>query len=252
MDASVLVAEIARRWPGAACDVTRIDPGALTGLDGEHRDDLVLAAACVAAVDSAIAELEARVIEPVLASVRTRFGDDLEEIAQQARVRLLVGESPAIAHYRGRGSLAAYIRTIVTRLAIDRQRAAGPATDPIDSLVDHAALDPELVHMRDRYATDLRDALQVAWRSLAAHERFVLDLELHRRLGIEQIAGIYGIHRTNAARRLGSARAAFVAAVRAALRAKLAVGDATLDSVLRLMTTSTKWAALEDLAHVER
>ncbi len=80
--------------------------------------------------------------------------------------------------------------------------------------------------------------------ALAPHDRFVLDLELHRGLGVEQIATIYGVHRTNATRRIASARAAFVSGTRDALRATLGIGDVTLDSILRLMTTSARWTAL--------
>jgi RNA polymerase sigma-70 factor, ECF subfamily len=243
-----LAAEFAKRWPTAAFDAARVDAASVHGLDGDHRDDVVLAWASIAGIESAIAELEASAIAPALGHLRARQLGDIDELAQLARVRLLVGEAPAIASYRGRGSLAGFVRTIVTRLALDQHRATREVpSDSIESLVEGVAADPELAHMRERYASDLGEALQTAWRALAPHDRFVLDLELHQHLGIEQIANIYGVHRTNATRRIASARAAFVSGTRDALRAKLGIGDVTLDSILRLVTTSARWTALASL-----
>ena len=239
-----LAAEFAKRWPGATVDAARIRSIA----EGDQRDDLVLASACIAGIEPAIAELETTVLAPALAHVRARNLGDIDEIAQLARVRLVVGDAPGLASYRGRGSLAAFVRTLVMRLALDQHRATREIpSDSIETLVDRVGADPELAHMRERYANDLGAALQTAWRALAPHDRFVLDLELHQHLGIEQIASIYGIHRTNATRRIASARAAFVSGTRDALRAKLGIGDVTLDSILRLMTTSVRWTALASL-----
>lgn len=239
-----LAAEFARRWPGATIDPARVNGPSVE--EGEHREDVILAHACIAGIDAAVAELDTTILGPALAHVRARGLGDADEVGQLARVRLLVDKG--LASYRGRGSLAAFVRTIVTRIALDQKRAAREVpVDSMESLIDRVGADPELAHMRERYASDLGEALQTAWRGLQPHDRFVLDLELHQNLGIEQIASIYGIHRTNATRRIASARAAFVSGTRDALRAKLGIGDGTLDSILRLMTTSARWTALASL-----
>lgn len=239
-----IVELVAARWPGAACDPAREVPG----LDGEHRDDVVLAWAAHGGIEPAIAELEKTIIGPALAHVRARrLGDALDDLGQLLRMRLLVEHG--LASYRGRGSLAAFVRTTAIRLALDQRRVTREIpTNDLDSLVDHVTTDPELDHMRERYAGELGAALRAAWAALAPHDRFVLELELHQRVGIEQIARIYGVHRTNATRRVASARGAFVIAVRTALRDKLGVADPTLDSILRLMTTSARWSALEAIS----
>ncbi len=240
---AVIVELIEQRWPGSGF-AGSAEP---VGLDGEHRDDVVLAAACVGKVVPAIAELETRAIAPALHDVRTKrlAGDALDDIAQLARLRLLVGPPPAITGYQGRGSLAAFVRTLVFRIAIDQRRGIREvADDGTAGLIDQLGTDPELALMRERYAGDLGEALTTAWRALAAHDRFVLGLELQQRLGIDEIARVYAVHRTNATRRLASARAALVAGVRTALREKLGISDSTLDSILRLLTTSTRWSAL--------
>jgi RNA polymerase sigma-70 factor len=254
----ILPAEFAKRWPSAATDLARAsssdarhddEASVVEGLDGDHREDVILACGSLTGIEPAIAELEATVIAPALAHVRARGLGDADEVGQLARVKLLVDKG--LASYRGRGSLAAFVRTMVTRIALDLKRTAREVPiDTMEKLVESVGADPELAHMRERYANDLGEALQIAWKALAPHDRFVLDLELHQKLGIEQIANIYGIHRTNATRRIASARAAFVSGTRDALRAKLGIGDGTLDSILRLMTTSARWTALASLDDV--
>ena len=68
---------------------------------------------------------------------------------------------------------------------------------------------------------------------------------MHEKLDLDAIAKIYQVHRATAARRAASARAALIGLVRAAIRRELAVGETTVDSILRVVTTSTAWAALE-------
>ena len=222
-NAAELAVSIDKRWPGTQ----------MVGLDGPHRDDVLRAWSAALGDDAARREVDALITAPN------------SDVAQLARIRLFTGDPPAITTYQGRGSLAVFIRTIVSRIAIDQHRSERPTADEdVGSLVDHVAIDPALAHMRDRYAADLAGALRTAWDALAPHERFVLALELHQHLSIDQIARVYGIHRTSATRRLASARGSLVTAVRGALRAKLEVADATLDSILRLFTTSRRWAAL--------
>jgi hypothetical protein len=106
----------------------------------------------------------------------------------------------------------------------------------------HAAMlaDPELEYMRKLYADKLVAAAREAWTRLAGHERFLLALRIYEQMSVDDLARIYQIHRASAARRAAAARAAFVGHVRAVLRAKLAVGDSTLDSILRIVTTSVQ------------
>jgi hypothetical protein len=61
-------------------------------------------------------------------------------------------------------------------------------------------------------------------------------------MAVEEIARVYGLHRANATRRLAAARASLIANTRACLRERLAVGDETLDSILRVVSTSVRLA----------
>lgn len=77
-----------------------------------HAGDLYLACACARGVTEAIAVVEsahfARIREFV-AGVETA-PEQVAEIAQQLRTKLLVGDTPRIASYSGRGSLGGWIR----------------------------------------------------------------------------------------------------------------------------------------------
>jgi hypothetical protein len=72
----------------------------------------------------------------------------------------------------------------------------------------------------------------------------VLGLLLQEKLDLEAIAAVYQVHRATAARKAASARAALIAAARDHIRSTLDVGDATIDSILRVVTTSRLWDAL--------
>lgn len=252
MPADDAVRDLCERWavdPGALPELT---PEATAALDGAHRGDVVLAWACLARSSSALAHLDASALAPAAAHAR-RTGLPaalVDDAVQLARIRLVVADAeraPGLRAYRGRGSLAAFVRTVVTRIALDLQRRdrESPADDLVATLAGTTD-DPELAYMRDRYAGALRDALRLAWHALAAHERFVLGLQLHEKLDLDAIAQLYQIHRATAARRAASARATLVAGTRAELRKALDVGDTTVDSILRVVTTSVAWSALAD------
>lgn len=219
-------------------------------VDNAHADDRALAEACLARDDAALARLDAEALAPAGAHARARGMPAalVDDALQHARVRLVLGEGerpPGLAAYRGRGSLAAFVRTAVLRIAIDlTRRDRETPDDDIEAMLADAHTDPELEYMRQQYAAVLREALRAAWRALAAHDRFVLGLQLHEKLDLDAIAKLYQVHRATAARRAATARASLVALARDHIRAQLAVGDATVDSILRIVTTSVAWSAL--------
>ena len=257
---SDLQRELHARWPELA-----LAPEALVALDallaaeprveGENRADVLLAWAAAAGDAGALRALEVAAFEPAALRLRAQrvAADEIDDLLQSARLKLLVGDRdreprwsrPGILAYRGRGPLAAFVQTVVVRLSVDRHRARHELPEAeVASLIEDTHPDPELEVMRARYAAALGEAIAAAWKRLPAHDVFVLRLELHQRLGVDDIARVDGVHRGTAVRKLASARAALVAGTRSALRQTLAIGDATLDSVLRVVTTSARWAAL--------
>lgn len=214
----------------------------------EYADDLRLAAACVGGEPAALATLEEAAFAPAAQHLRASgFAAPLiDDALQLARMRLLLGDAPALRTYRGRGPLGAFVRTVVLRTAIEIQRRDRETPDEhIDDVLAAGSADPELDYMRQQYAGVLRDALRAAWLALEPHDRFMLGLQLHERLDVDAIAKLYQVHRATAYRRASTARAALIALTRDAIRKQLDVGDTTVDSILRIVTTSVAWSALD-------
>lgn len=254
---AAILARLRARWqlddPGSLAPLTD-DPTTLAEADalaGPAGDDVVLAWGCLLGLRAAIGELEEAAIAPAAIHARSSGlpPEVVEEAVQLARVRLIVGDEgkpPALRSYRGRGSLAAFVRTVVVRIAIDLTRADRETPHAqLEELMVGEQRDPELEYMRERYAAELATALRSAWELLQPHDRFILELQLHHKLDLEAIAKVYAIHRATAVRRAGSARAALVALARAALCKQLQVGDTTVDSILRIVTTSVAWGSLD-------
>jgi RNA polymerase sigma-70 factor (ECF subfamily) len=220
--------------------------------EASHRDDRVLAWACLARAPAALAALEHQALGP--AGVHARASGLpaalVDDALQSARVRLLFGDDgrpPGLRAYRGRGSLAGFVRTVVVRIAIDlTRRDRETPDDHVEAVLADTHPDPELEYMRQQYAHVLREALRAAWRELQPHDRFVLGLQLHEKLDLDAIAKLYQVHRATAARRAATARAALISRTRDRIRAQLSVGDTTVDSILRIVTTSVAWSALAE------
>lgn len=214
----------------------------------EYADDLRLATACVAGEDAALATLEETAFAPAAKHLRASgFAPPVvDDALQLARMRLLLGDGPVLRTYRGRGPLGAFVRTVVLRTAIELARRDRETPDEhIDDVLSASTSDPELDYMREQYAGVLREALRTAWLALEPHDRFMLGLQLHEKLDVDAIAKLYQVHRATAYRRASTARAALIALTRDAIRKQLDIGDTTVDSILRIVTTSVAWSALD-------
>jgi RNA polymerase sigma-70 factor len=201
--------------------------------------ELELAARCLHADPDALAQFE----DGALRHARDHLAElgfaasAVDEAIQRARTKLLVDRG--LEGFRGRGPLATFVRTTAVRLAIDGHRKAARDVE-LDDLLKAPCADPELEYMRKLYAEHLVGAVRDAWARLAAHERFLLALRIYEAMSIDEVARIYQIHRANAARRAAAARSALIAHTRACLRERLAVGDETLNSILRIVSTSVQ------------
>lgn len=207
-------------------------------VDRPNEDDLALAERAARGDAAAIAALEAGPFARARAHLEGRRFPAwvIDEAMQQARVALLVADDgpPGIARYAGRGPLAAFVRVVAVRFALK----AAPAHDEarvVDQLEGEAAT-PELASMKATYGPQIRDAVLEAWRALPAHDRFVLSLDLHKRMTVQEIATLYGVHAVSAARKLARSRSALLDSVRERLRTRLGASADTVDSVLRLVT----------------
>jgi RNA polymerase sigma-70 factor, ECF subfamily len=237
-----VISDLRAAWPATAWDEARVRPlvdaADPVALSGPHRTDLLWAWACLACDSDALAALESGPITGARAHLRTLglSAAVIDDAVQRALSRL-VADRAALATYRGRGSLDNFVRTIVVRHAFDEQHKT-PRTVELTDAFATPSPDPELEYMRKLYAEHIAAAFRDAWGKLGAHERFLLALQLYEGMTIDDLGRVYSIHRASAARRAAAARSSLLGHIRACLRERLAVTDDTLDSILRIVTTS--------------
>ncbi len=256
IDAAVAAAR--REWPGLPLDPARFrahlterippgtDPADLA--TAVCVPDLFLACACAVGVDGAAREFERRYM-PVAESAARRVGGSPEladEVKQLVREILFVGTSgggAAIGDFSGRGNLKAWVRVIATREALrilrrDKGRVGVQDEGLYAVLAPSDDSDPHLAYFKERYRAEFRNAFLTAVADLPRRERTALRLHVLDGLSIDEIAPMYRVHRSTAARWLSHARELLLAGTRAGLMQKLGLASAEVDSVIRLIQSN--------------
>jgi RNA polymerase sigma-70 factor, ECF subfamily len=183
-----------------------------------HPGDLLLALACLEEDERALATFETQFLEPcrpVVARVRPA-PDFVDEVLQELRTKLLVGDQKALGGYAGRGPLLAWVRIAASRAAIDAVRALGaapPAIDVTDNIADQD-LGPELALLMETNRRAFQEAVAAAFATLAPQERNLLRRHLVDHMTLEEIAAPYGVHPATITRRLAAIRDRIAADVR--------------------------------------
>ncbi|HEX5058814.1 MAG TPA: hypothetical protein VFV99_05605 [Kofleriaceae bacterium] len=227
-----------------------IAPFVTLRLDGEERPDeldaeeVFLASACAAGDRTAIAAFERRYfgVIPQALSRLSLGRDEIREIEQVLRVRLFVaadGDSvPRVVSYAGRGQLGGLLRVAAIRAGLnllrDRGRLDASAADDLED-VPIANDDPELAKLKAQHRTAFKAAFEEAISTLVPRERSLLDLAIVKRVGIDRIGAIYGVHRATAARWVVTAQNNLARAVHRILGARLGVREAELENLLPLV-----------------
>lgn len=246
-----LVEEGQTSLPGAAIDgpafvryaAARLPAGAdAAAIAAVRAADLYLACACAAADPRGLAELDRRYLKnlgALLVGARVEEAA-LLELPQLLRERLLIGRpnAPArIADYRGKGSLASWIRVSALRLASNLRRGddSRARVEQAQGVQQLAAADPELAVIQRRFQTDFSTAFQQGAARLEPMERNLLRLHFVDGLGVDRLAVLLSTSRASAGRRLLAAREALVAATLDELRGRLRLEGAELDSLLAVV-----------------
>ena len=143
-------------------------------------------------------------------------GDVVEEVRQHLRAKLLVGPPPKVAQYRANGPLAAWVRMVAVRTALDMCEADGAIAGPLrtgeEPLLD--ALDQEQRLIRSKYAGLFEAALRNAIQQLSKRDRNLLRFHYIARMTFEAIARSYHVNRSTAVRWLAAIRDDLDSAVR--------------------------------------
>jgi RNA polymerase sigma-70 factor (ECF subfamily) len=192
----------------------------------------------------ALAAFEAHYVEKVRASLRrvAHGRAELDDLLQNVRARLFVGvgaRPPRIAEYAGHGSLTAWLKVVAARVALNQlERVDREDLGPTGDVADEPLLDvkdPELEWLRVRYQEAFAAALGEAFVAMTVEERALLRFHLVDKLGIDEIAPLVGVHRSDVARRLNAARQALVDTTLARLQHRLTLPKTELSSMLRLV-----------------
>lgn len=219
-----------------------------------HPGDAVLVAACLANLAPALDVLD-RLLVAESRRVAAQLKGDAAELASLVRARLLTSEdgAPRLASYDGAGPLAAWVRTVAARLALNARRAAHPE-EPLSNAPDAAAplADPELALLRLQYRAHFRAAFEQAVAALAPRERTVLRLHTLDGLSLASIGAMYRRDGSTVSRWLEQIRASLLTSTRAALTAALQLSGGELDSLMRAADgeLSVSLAALLESAEV--
>jgi RNA polymerase sigma-70 factor (ECF subfamily) len=205
----------------------------------EHLAELYLAWAAGRGDAAALRHVE-RLIAPEADAAARRFDRSpqlADEVRQAVRVRLLVAEGGRvrIADYVGRGPLRGWLGVVAVRTALNLRRGRPPAEGDLLADLVGAEADPELRHMKTLYRAELRDALEAALRALPERARAVLRLCYVDGMKLVQLARLYGVHETTAARWVSRAAADVAEDARRRLAERLALSPESLDSIARMV-----------------
>ncbi|HEU4533913.1 MAG TPA: sigma factor-like helix-turn-helix DNA-binding protein [Polyangiaceae bacterium] len=238
-------------WPGVDLAAPDFERHLAPRLGGEGApgelcvEDLYLACACALGDPAAVAAFERHFLSRVsLFLSRMRPEPSLvDEVKQALRVRLLVapaGSPPKIAEYSGRGSLQSWLQVAAVRAAIDlRRQRGGPEAEGAEREGAAEAVaggrDPELDYLKGRYRAEFEGAFGASLQALPSEQRNVLRLHLVDGLSVDQIGGLFRVHRSTAARWVASAREAVLKETRGLLRARLGVSASEIESLARLI-----------------
>ena len=207
-----------------------------------HAADLFVAWAAARGDAAALRHLEHLLVLEVDAAARRidRAPAFADEVRQALRVRLLVAEGGRIRldDYGGRGPLRAWLAVAALRVGLNLRRAARPPSrDVLADLVSSEG-DPELRHLKTLYRAEFREALEAALRALRERERALLRLSYVDGLKATQLAQLYGVHETTAARWVARAAEQVADDARRRLMARLALSASSFDSVARMVRSN--------------
>jgi RNA polymerase sigma-70 factor (ECF subfamily) len=208
----------------------------------EHLSELFLAWAAGRGDGAALRALE-RLIAPEGEAAARRvdrapvFAD---EVRQALRVRLLVAEAgrTRITDYGGRGPLRGWLGVAALRVALNLKRATHVTSHDILAELVSGETDPELHHVKALYRAEFREALEAALFALPERQRAVLRLCYVDGLKLVQLARLYDVHETTAARWVSPAAADVADDARRRLMARLSLSPSSLDSVARMVLSN--------------
>jgi RNA polymerase sigma-70 factor (ECF subfamily) len=206
-------------------------------LSPELGQDLRLAIACGLGISSALQALDLVLREEVARVVGPMDPQEVDEVTQLVREKLLVGSgesTPRIEAYRAEAPLRAWIRAVALRTTLNHRRGQGrelPTSQPPE--VPASNMDAELELIRARFQGSFRTAFAAAIESLGARERTILRLHTLDGVTLARIGAMYQKDTSTISRWLEQIRQTLLASTRSWLEEHLRLSPGELDSVMR-------------------
>ncbi len=196
-------------------------------VDEIRSDDLCLIIACEQGDERAWEDLVAN-FDPTVKSAARKISsnaEDAEDLASSIWAELYGLRTDAegnkkskLAYYSGRGSLAGWLRAVVSQLAVDQYRKVSKfvqieedrefenlANEALNGDGPHLGAhneNPEDILSEQRTAADVSVALRTAIAELEAEDRLILKLYYFDDLKLKDIAATFGYHEATASRKL--------------------------------------------------
>lgn len=196
-------------------------------IDDIRADDLCLVIACEKGDEKAWEELVAKFDSTVKSAARkiSANNEDAEDLASSIWAELYGLRQDAegnkkskLVYYSGRGSLAGWLRAVVSQLAIDQYRKqskfvqieedrefenlASETSDNSDHPHTAHSENPEEIFSEKQTADDVSAALKTAIEKLEAEDKLILKLYYFDDLKLKDIASTFGYHEATASRKL--------------------------------------------------
>ena len=210
--------------------------------DAATAADLYLACACARGDPVALEAFSSRYLRTLARTLR-RFDPSsafADEVSQTLRETLLVPREnapPRIAEFRGRGTLAAWVRIAATRAALRMRRRERPALGEAGEEAMAPDLPADVAYLKARYRPEFEAALRSALAALSDRSRTLLRLHYVDGLSIDQIGAIYGVHRATAARWVAGARGELLESTRRRACERLGISRTEMVSLMRLVAS---------------
>ncbi|MEO7539918.1 MAG: sigma-70 family RNA polymerase sigma factor, partial [Pyrinomonadaceae bacterium] len=209
------------------CGGTDIDRSDIKTFVGEIRaDDLCLIIACEHGDERAWEDLVATFDSTVKSAARkiSQNSEDAEDLASSIWAELYGlrldadgNKKSKLAYYSGRGSLAGWLRAVVSQLAVDQYRKQSKFVQieedrEFENLANEAATsennhfvsrteNPEELFSGKQTEDDVTEALHAAIASLETEDRLILKMYYFADLKLKDIAAAFGYHEATASRR---------------------------------------------------
>lgn len=197
-------------------------------IDEIRADDLCLVLACERGDEKAWEDLVKDFDSTIRSAARkmSSNAEDAEDLASSIWAELYGLRQDAdgnkkskLGYYSGRGSLAGWLRAVVSQLAVDEFRkqskfvqieesrefenlAETASNETGNQQVVHHADNPEDLLTEKRSAADVSNALQEAIAGLEPEDKLILKLYYFDDLKLKDIAATFGYHEATASRKL--------------------------------------------------